>query len=98
MSVRLIDHGRAEAAIRASREYADLLIELASALNQQRHEIHDHWKGASFTQFSEDIEQVLRLLNQSEVASYSASRRMFQGLQQARDDEREAELRALQCR
>ena len=97
MTVRLIDHGRADVAIRASREYADLLVELASALNQQRREIHMDWQGVSFDQFSEDITLVLRLLSQSEAASRSASRRMAHGLQRAHEDEREAELRALQA-
>lgn len=96
MSIRMIDHGRAEAAIRVSREYADLLAELARALKAQRNEINSHWQGASFDQFSEDIDSVLRLLSHSEAAGRSASRRMAQGLQRARDDEREAELRALQ--
>ena len=96
MSLQLLDHGRAEAAIRASREYADLLAELVSALSQQRHKMHSHWQGTSFDLFNEDVELVLRLLNQSEAGSRSASGRMAQGLQRARDDEREAELRALQ--
>ena len=98
MSIRLIDHGNAAAAIRASREYADLLSELAHALNQHRHAIHAHWEGGSFAQFSDDVELIMRLLCQAEAASRSASRRMAHGLQRARDDEREAELCAIQGR
>jgi uncharacterized protein YukE len=96
MSTRLIDYGRAEAAIRALNEYSQHLSEVATALKLRRDEIRQYWQGESFGQFSTDIDFVLRLVSQAEIDSRRASQLIAQGLQKAIADEREAALRALQ--
>lgn len=93
MPVRFLDHGRAEQALAATQAYARHVRELARMVASQRERIRENWKGAAFEQFSQDIDEVLRLLNAAAISSDNAARLLARGIDQARHDEREAELR-----
>lgn len=93
MPVRLLDHGRAEQALAAARAYTDYVRELARLVAMRREQIRENWQGVSFEQFSQDIDEVLRLLNAAANSSDNAVRLLTRGIDQAHRDEREAELR-----
>lgn len=93
MPVRLLDHGRAEQALAAARAYTNYVRELAREVMRQRELIRENWQGASFEQFSQDLDEVLRLLNAAANSSDNAVRLLARGIDQAHRDEREAELR-----
>lgn len=91
MGVKFVDHGTAAAAIHASREYANYLIELAEALNHRAGQMNQIWQGESSHRFCEELTRLAWQLEQSHNQSMVAASKLDVGLDQARDAERRAE-------
>jgi uncharacterized protein YukE len=94
LGARFLDHAAAEAAIRESREYADYLIDLATALRHHVGQMGESWQGDSYYLFCETLDNLLRRLDQAEASSMVATSKLDHGLRRARDDEREADRQA----
>jgi len=91
MGARFLDHDATDAAIRAAREYADQLRELAAALRHHSAQTATSWQGDSYMRFCEAIDAVVRTLHQAAEQSQDAANQLATGEERARDDEREAD-------
>jgi uncharacterized protein YukE len=94
MAARFLDHAAADAAIRASREYATYLTDLAEALRRHTTQLGASWQGQSYHGFYQALEEIRRQIDQAHVSCTAAVSRLDAGLDRARAAEREADRKA----
>ncbi len=94
LGAKFLDHAAAEAAIRESRAYADYLADITTALRHHGGHLEESWQGDSYRRFCENLDNLLRQLDQVQANSIAATAKINYGLSRARDDEREADRQA----
>lgn len=97
MDIRLIDHHAAEAAIRATQEYADELQQLRAALHRHGSELQANWQGNSYRQLATALGRLARELMELEEQSLGTKAVLIGGYEQACDAEEKARRKAEQA-
>ena len=98
MGTIFLDHGAAEAAIRASREYAAYLTDLAEALRRHAAQMGQSWQGEGYHRFYEALNDLVRRLDQAHASSTAAVSRLYAGLDHACAAEHEADRKAAELK